>query len=85
MYATVIPLLKYDQKNYILWMSRQCRVKKLEGHESQPCMVYLVWITVFLCHGGSDEVCPLHSGLCVFRSSPKNALQRFTKPTTVRP
>ena len=34
------------------------------GLEPHPCIVYLVWITVFLCHSRPNEVCPLHSWLC---------------------
>ena len=57
----------------------------MKGLEPHPCIVYLVWITVVLCHSRSNEVCPLHSWLCGFRSSLRDALKRFTRPTTVRP
>ena len=53
--------------------------------EPRLCIIYLVWINVFLCHDSSDEVCPLHSWLCGFRSSLRDALERFTETTTARP
>ena len=56
-------------------------LKKMKGLEPHPCMVHLVWITVYLCHSRSNEVCPLHSWLCGLRSSLRDALERFTKPT----
>ena len=56
-----------------------------EGSRTPPLYSLLVWITVFLCHGSSDEVCPLHSWLCGVRSFLRDALERFTQTTTARP
>ena len=69
MCATVVPLLTYDKLYPLNGPPIQGRLKKMKGLEPHPCIVYLVGITVFLCHSRCNEVCQLHSWLCGFRSA----------------